>query len=280
MKKLLLILVPLFLVVIVLAGFVYYKNYSLAKGALQVTSKPESNVYLDGKLIGKTPFCRCEGSDMLSVGEYTLRLIPVDSGFTPFEEKIKIGKSVLTVVDRTFESGASSEGSIISLNPLDDRKALELLVLSFPDKTEVLLDNKPSGSTPLILKNLTESDHEIKFIKSGYKEKTIRIRSVAGYKLITTVFLGVNPEIVSESPTPSVSPTIEPTSSVFTKVTILQTPTGFLRVRAYASLTASEIARVSPGEVLELVEESNGWFKIKLADGTLGWISASYAQKQ
>lgn len=63
------------------------------------------------------------------------------------------------------------------------------------------------------------------------------------------------------------------------KVKILSTGTGWLRVRSGPSKSDPEIAKVNVGDELELLEEQSGWYKIKLADGKEGWISASYAKK-
>lgn len=297
MKKLLFLLIlPLIISILVFATLVFFTTRSEGKGALQVTSLPKSEVFLDNKRIGVTPICKCELPEMLETGEYTIRLVPVpenatQSEFVPFEEKIKIKKSVLTVVDRTFGKGGGNEGSIITLVPLEDKKAVEILVLSFPEKSDVMLDANQVGTTPLYLKNITESDHEIKLTKSGYKEKEIRIRTVPGYKLEALVFLGVVDVLISSNSASLATDSAQITSSsanqssqssslINQKVTILQTPTGFLRVREEGSLNASEIARVYPGEEYDLIEEKDNWYEIKLVDGKKGWISTQYAKKK
>lgn len=277
MRKVFLIVIPLLLAVIVFSGALYLLNNESGKGALQVTANPKSNLYIDKIYIGQTPLCKCEGKDMLVTGQYTIRVVPIEVGYSPFEEKISITKSVLTVVDRTFGKAADSEGSIITLIPLSDAKKLELLILSSPEKADVFLDNSPSGQTPLLLKNVTDSDHELRLTKEGYNEKIVRIRTVMGYKLSAKVFLGISPEVLNRNSTPTASPAATP---VIAKVTILQTPTGFLRVREDASINGAEIARVLPGDVLELLEEKPDWFHIKLKDGKDGWISSTYAKKE
>lgn len=276
MKNVLLFILPAIvaLIVIGIAYFFFMRNEG--KGALQVTSIPKSQVFLNGKAIGTTPLCKCELANMLATGEYTLRLVPEDTSLLPFEEKIPITKSVLTVVDRTFIEGSASEGSIITLAPLSNKKSIELLVTSFPDVATVFLDKNQVGNTPLLLKTVTDSDHEIKIQKDGYKEKTVRIRTVPGYRLNTLIYLGITS--LEPTPIPTASPSATPAQTQ--KVVILQTPTGFLRVRETASLSGNEIARVTPGEIFELVNESAGWFEIRLLDGKTGFISTQYAKKQ
>ncbi len=278
MKKAILLIIPLILAVVAFLGYMFLINKDSGKGALQVTSLPQSAVYLNGKLIGQTPLCKCEASDMVTVGEYTLKLAPKDPSISPFEQKITITKSILTVVDRTFGAGAQSEGSMITLAPLDDKTSTEIRVLSVPDRTDVFLDNNLMGTTPLLLKNITESDHEIKLQKTGYKEKVVRIRTVAGYILEVMAYIGVNDAAVNITPTPIPTgvPTIAPITA---KVTILRTPTGFLRVRETASVTSAEVGRVQPGEIYDILAQDQGWYQIKLTSGMTGWISNQYAQE-
>lgn len=291
MKKLFFILIPAgLLTLLAILSFNYFVKSQSQKGALQVTSTPESKVYLNDKYLGQTPLCKCEASNMLATGDYTIRLVPADKALSEFQEKITISEAVLTVVDRKFGKQSLSEGSVISLSPLEDKKKTELVVVSFPQDANVLLDNNPIGKTPLSFKDPTESDHAIKIKKDGYNEKSIRIRTPAGYKLTVAVYLSTNAQsapaqapkpAVSTSPGPSAVPsTIEPSRTTKATVVILETPTGFLRVRQTASVNAPEIARVLPGEKLDVVEENNGWYLIRLTDGTQGWVSSEYAQKQ
>lgn len=252
---------------------VFLLNRNLGKGALQVTSEPASKVYLDGKFIGQTPLCRCEFKDMLDIGNYTVRLVPTEGNFAPFEQKIPISQKVLTVVDRTFGESGESSGSIISLSKLQNKNGVSLSVLSFPPDAKVVLDSGDIGKTPVRINEVTESDHEIKLTKEGFKDKLVRIRTVKGYELNALVFLGVNPQVSSPSATPT------PTISV-TKILILETPTGFLRVRKEPSIGSEQIGQVLPGEKYDLLDEQEGWYKIKLKDGTMGWVSSQYAQKQ
>lgn len=279
MRKILIIVFLVCLAIFLVISIQFFILRTAGRGALQVTSAPKSAVYLDGKLIGQTPLCKCQAQDMIQSGDYAIRLVPIDtlnSQLLPFEKKISIQKSILTVVDRTFGGGAGSEGSIITLHSLQDARSVELLILSFPDQADVFLDNSPSGMTPLLLKNVTSSDHEVKLVKSGYKDKAVRIKTTPGYQLESLIFLGINPETDIK---PTASPSANPTPQK-QKVLILQTPTGFLRVRSASTISASEIARVNPGESYELLDEKEGWFQIKLENGTSGWISASYARKQ
>ena len=274
MKKVILSIFLLLLATTIFLGVTFFLGDNSGKGALQVTSTPKASVYLDGKKIGDTRLCKCEAEDLIKTGEYTIKLIPTMNDFKPFEEKITINKSTLTVVDKEFSEGAQGNSSVITLSSIPNKKQAELSIISLPSGANVFLDNSVVGTTPLTFKDSVVSDHNLIITKEGYKDKSIGIKTVQGYKLIALISLGINP--VESSPSAqqaTPSPTIN-------KVVILDTPTGFLRVRSASSTASLEIARVDPGETFELLNEGNGWFEIKLEDGKVGWISSQYAKKE
>lgn len=278
MRKVLLFFVPLAIAILIFFGILFFLDRKTGKGALQITSVPQSKVYLENKLLGTTPLCACDLAQMITIGDYMVKLVPTDVNFRPFEEKITINKGTLTVVDRTFAENGESDGSIISLSPLDNKKDIEILVISLPDKANVFLDSNPVGITPLLLKQVGESDHDLRITRDGYKDKSIKIKTALGFKLNALVFLGVKIDL-SPTPVATSEAQLSPTITV-PKVLILNTPTGFLRVREDSSINSLEIGRVLPGESYELVSEKENWFEIKLADDKKGWISSSYAVKE
>lgn len=277
MRKALLIILPFFAAVIVFSLIIFFLAGNREKGALQVTANPTSRVYVDGKLVGQTPLCKCELKDMIPEGSHNLKLVPLKGNFEPFEQNITVSSKALTVVDRNFAGTGLSNASIISLTPIDDKKDAQISVVTFPGDVQVFLDNNLAGQTPTLLKNITDSDHELKLTKEGYKDKIVNIRTVLGYKLEALIFLGINPQIATSSATLLSTPS---SSLSLTRVLILQTPTGFLRVRSDASIVASEVTQVKPGEVYDLIDEKPDWFEIRLKSGELGWISSQYAKKQ
>lgn len=273
MKRVFSIAIASLIAILAFAVSVFVLNKNLEKGALQVTSEPKSKVYVDGKFLGQTPLCRCELKDMLDVGNHTIRLIPAEGNFAPFEQKIPISAKVLTVVDRSFAEGGESSGSVISLEKFPDKNSISLSVVSFPLGVKLFLDSAELGLTPLKTTRITESDHEIKLSKEGFKDKLLRVRAIKGYQLNAIVFLGSTLEQATSSASPTIAPSV-------TKILILETPTGFLRVRSEPSLNGVEVGRVLPGEKYDMLDEQEGWFKIKLKDESSGWISSQYSQKQ
>ena len=286
MKKIILVFIISFILAIsIFLGVQYYINIHSEKGALQVTSSPESKVYINDSYIGQTPLCKCQATDMIAPGDYTIRVVPVGSTLQPFQEKITISQGVLTVVDRKFGTNGQSEGSIISLTPLDDKTMSQLVVVSFPQGAKVTLDDQDIGTTPFSTNNPTESDHDLKVSKDGYNEKEIRIRTPLGYKLTVVAYLSTNPTglsipSASSAATATPAPTNNPTPTPEQHVLILQTPTGYLWVREGPTLAAAEVGQVTPGKTYPLISEQSGWDEIILSDGTTGWISAEYAQAE
>ena len=276
MKKIIFFVIPLLASAAFFLGLLFFFDRDSRKGALQVTSDPKSKVFLNNKLIGDTPFCACEVSQMIGAGEYSFKIVPDDSSLKPFEEKISINKSALTVVDRSF-SKEGDFGSVVTLLPLSSKKDIEILVESIPSKGNVFLDNSPVGTTTLLLKNVGEGDHDIRLTKDGFKEKLVKIKTTLGYRVFAKLFLGTSDLLnnsVSQSESASSSAKVNAE-----KVLILDTPTGFLRVRESNSVSSLEIGKVSPGETYELLDEQENWLEIQFNDRK-GWISSQYAKKK
>lgn len=282
MKKIILLIIPALLIALLIFLFIQYLNNQRAqKGALQVTSSPESKVYLDNEYIGRTPITKTDPKDMIQSGNYTIKLEPTDPNFSEYQEKITITSGTLTVVDRKFNKGSLSEGYVISLNPLSDKKKTELEVISFPSGSKVELDSNNIGKTSLLYKSPTESDHLLRVMRDGYKDKTIRIRTPYGYRLTVVAYLGVASESdLLNTPTPAPSVATPSATLSASKILILDTPTGFLRVRSDSNTGASIVTTVAPGETYPLISEQADWFEIKLTDGKTGWVSAQYVKKQ
>jgi hypothetical protein len=279
MKKVFLIIIAVIILGFLFFGlFQHFVSSRSQMGALQVTSSPESQVYINDRLIGQTPLCKCEAGDTLPVGDYVVRLVPKGIEGERYQEKIKISEGVLTVVDRKFGDDSTSSGSVISLTPLEDDTKTELLVVSIPSKATIYLDSNKIGQTPYLLENPTVSDHVLRVAKEGYEEKNVRIRTPEGYKLTVAMYLGTSDDD-AESILASPSSSITPSPASLGEVTILDTPTGFLRVRSNPSISSNEIARIEPGETYELLSEQTGWYQIRLRDGVPGWISSDYARK-
>lgn len=249
--------------------FLAQKKPALA--ALQVTAVPRAIIFLEGEHLGKTPFY----DEKLKPGEYLLKILPEGSATESalWQVKIKLNPGVLTAVNRIFgQSQETSSGEVLTLEKIGQKKA-EVALLSTPDGAMTKLDKVDQGTTPLILREVTVSDHEITVSYPGFEERVFRIRTVGGYKLIANVWLAQKPKEETSQPVATESAQLQ------ARVKILETPTGWLRVRTDPSLSASETAKIKPGQTHLLLEEKPGWFKIQYEEGKEGWISSQYATK-
>lgn len=275
-KKVFIFFILLGIILVGIAIFLFIKGRQGGMAALQITSIPQAAIFLDGKQIGKTPF-----RDNVSSGEHLVKIVAEENQGL-FEQKLTFLPNILTVIDRNLDKSSSS-GHTLSLFPLPDKNEVQITVISTPSRASVTLDSELKGITPLLVKDVTASDHELMVAKEEYQERVIRVKTAAGFKLVANVDLAVNlAPTPTSSPSAQLTPTATPTSKMASpsaQVRINQTPTGFLRVRFEPSLSASEVARVKPGELFPFLDEKGGWFKIKLPQGIEGWVSSQYSQK-
>ncbi len=285
MKKKLLVFIIL---LILFAGFVVVRFVILdnqnAYGRIKIVSSPSSGVFLDNVALGHTPY-----EDKYKVGEYILKLIPEGdaTATASWQGKIKVYKNALTYVNRELgSSDISSAGEIFTVTKMDKSPSNpsygEIYVETDPNGAIVYLDNDEKGVAPLILSDVLKGDHELSVFMPGFFRRTQKINVDPGYRVNASFKLAIDQSQQKpvEKPTPTTSASASASTSTpgVQKVTILDTPLGFLRVREQPSISASESARVKPGETYQYLDEQSGWYKIKLMDKE-GWVSSEYTSK-
>jgi hypothetical protein len=295
------IIIVVAILALVLVGLIVKSKFfgQQGPGALQISTTPKANVFLDGTQVGVTPFF----DDKIASGEHTVRLVPESTGneaLTSWEGKVNLLPAILTVINRNFAVNESqSSGEIITLEKAGRKDKSSLSVISIPDQAVVKLSGEPKGFTPLTLEDLTPADYQIVISSPGYEEKTVSAHTIGGYKLIVNVKLAQQIEGIQEAtdsaeeeeaeitPTPGAKTTVTPTPKTTPKaeatppakpyVKVKDTPTGFLRVRVEPSTTATEAAQIKPGEMYPyLNEEKSGWYKIEYKSNEEGWVSGVY----
>lgn len=301
-KKTLLIIAALIL--ILAGGWLLIRSVFGGRGrqaVLKVDATPTATLFLNDENKGTTPF-----ESNVQPGEYTLKLIPestVESAVS-WESKVITTAGQLTYVNRVLgDSELTSAGEVLYLEKISG-KAIELTVLSSPDAASVTLSGENKGTTPLLLSELEPGSFELTVSQSGYSARSVKIKITPGYKLTASFQLTTSGEPVaspepsgspeasgspkaspkvspkaSPAATPKSTPTTSPTPPPKPYVEILDTPVGFLRVRAEASTSSEEVSRVNPGEFYPLLDEESGWYKIEYEKGKEGWISGQYAEK-
>ena len=230
------------------------------ESGISVSSVPsDATVYLDGEEMGKTPF----EDKNLQVKDYTVKIV---KGEAIWQGKVKLISGTVTTVGRDLAPDpTSSAGEILTLD-----KGRGLTVVSNPTDAEVEIDGKSYGKTPITL-SIEPGERTILVSHGNYSNRSIRASLPEGFNLTVTVDLALAEADLTTISTPVISQTPQ--------VVVKQTPTGFLRVRDKPSLSGKEIAQVKPGDSLILLEELSGWYRVRLANGTEGYVSSSYAEK-
>ncbi len=293
MRRFVLPVIALILIIGVGGFIIKQKFFQPANAGLKVSSNPPASVFLDEIDIGSTPLERND----FKAGEVTLKLVPQATATTyfPWETKIKLIGGMMTVVNREFgETESSSAGEVMTLEKIADKKSASLAVISIPDSAVVTLNNETKGFTPLNLDALAKGNYEVRVSANGYKERMVRVKLVDGYKLMMNIKLAEEKDEaedeeeeeedeeeaeVTGTPTPRAEVTPKTTPPPMPYVLIKDTPTGWLRVRIGPTTSATEAARVDPGNMYPLLDEESGWYQIEYEEGEEGWISGQYAEK-
>ncbi len=273
-----------------------------AKAGLQVITSDNvaAHVYLDGKLIDKTPFINRE----LKANEYTLLIKPDDSQLASYETKLSLKKGLLTVV--TWKLGKRPEtsgGVIYEMEKLTDNKNSELSLTTIPDGAIVHVDGKAQGFSPVLLEHLSAGEHEYEVTLPSYEVQKNTINVVQGFRMNITLKLAkqeytpttdnASPD-VTPSATPSAqltvspSPTASPSADLnpaIPKPKIRIKPTGYfengqesLHVRndPTPESTSPGLAKVG-SEYKYLNTLLDGWYKIEF-NGKPAWVSGQYVE--
>lgn len=255
-----------------------------AFGRIRIVSSPVSSVFVDNLAVGKTPF-----EQKYKVGEYMFKLIPEGTATdtASWQGKVKIYKNALTYVNRELgSSDVTSAGEIFMTSKMKKSPKNgdfgEIYVETEPQGAIVHLDNDEKGVSPLILSDVLKGDHELSVFMPKFLRRTQKINVDPGYRVTAEFKLAID---LSQKSTESSKITggKESTASAKPKkisIVVKDTPTGFLRVREEPSVTASEEARVKPGDTFSLIEEQSGWYKVEYEKGKEGWVYSQYADKK
>lgn len=230
------------------------------RGGVSILSSPlEANVYLDGKEVGKTPF----EDKNLDVKQYKVK---IDKDGKVWQGLINLNPQTVTVINRDLAyQQASSSGEILTLD-----KGRGITVISNPTASDVEIDGKMVGKTPISV-NIESGEHTILLSHSNYFKRSIKVILPSDFNLTVSVDLALSEADLTSISAPVVTQTQE--------VKVLSTPTGFLRLRDQASLNGKEIGKVNVGEKLILLEELSGWMRVRLTNGTEGFVSSTYVEK-
>jgi len=273
MRTIKMVFLTIFLLIILAGSGLFLAGYFAPKpGGIRVETTPKASVYLNGSLVGETPYTGSFKAEKIS-----LRLIPEDTGLVPFETSITLTPGIETAVGRNFAAGEDgSTGYIVSFEK-GKKDTAALVAMSTPGNAQVLIDGVSRGFSTYETTAIAPAMHEITVKSPGYQDFSMNVKTLVGYKMTFYAKLAKGD---SQSTTG-----ISPKTAVKT-VTVLNTPTGFLRVRSEPGSRGTEIAQVKPGEVFPYLDTDieTGWIEIQyeasksgLPSGIVGWISSDYA---
>lgn len=282
-------------------------------GSLQIATVPETTVFIDAQAQGRTPL-----NQSFTPGEYQIKLIPLGSeteaslpagqagsSAVTWAGKVRVYPRQTTYVRRELaNTEIESAGEVLTIRKSDSPGASgtgDIEVQTEPQGAIVTLDGKDVGVSPHIIRGLLTGSHEVSVYLPKFKRRSIQVNvEPGGYTTVASYALGLDVDFdkkfelarafeasgsarlpAGQAGLPTL-PTGEPTPTpqpIPKGVEILETPTGFLRVRTEASLGSSELARVKPGEKYDYLESTTGWVKIKVSDTVSGWVSEEFVKK-
>jgi hypothetical protein len=263
------------LLILVGTAFFLIGRYSPKPGGIRIETTPVSSVYINGNLVGETPY-----QNSYKAGKIILRLVPLGSvqNLVPFETPITLVSGIETVVGRNFgTTEENSSGYVISFEKTG-MDTSGFVAISQPVNAQVLVDGVSRGFTPYDISVIAPAMHTITIKSPGYTDFSMTVRTLNGYRLTFYAKLKTGDTQGSEQ--------VQDSQETGKTVQILDTPTGYLRVRSQPGKLGEEIAQVKPGESYPYLDfdVATGWIEIQyqapktgLPSGIVGWISGDYA---
>lgn len=278
------LLVLIIIVALVVGGMKFLSSRSPRQGVLKVQSNPTVSVFLDNKHIGRSPL-----EEKADSGEFTIKLVPESTvtQIASWQGNVRISPNLLTYTNADLgESDFTSAVDILWLEKISSKDS-ELSVTTNPDGATVSLDGETKGISPLSLSSVSVGDHTVSVTSPGFVTRQLKIKTTSGYKVVAIVKLALSGEGAVPTPqatptatlTPKTTPTQSQTEPKKPYIVIKDTPTGFLRVRMEPGTSATEAARVNPGEKYTILDTQSGWYKISYDGTNSGWVSGQYATK-
>lgn len=263
---LLLIFISLLVLVLRLGGGPVAKFLGIQQRAgLRVDAAEAGLVSIDKKQVGSTPW----QDENLSVDDHLVEITAEGSQSARlWQGVVKLNEGTLAVVNRDLgDDQAHSSGEVITLEP-----GKGAVVISNPTGSDVEIDGKMSGKTPLSVGDLVPGEHMFVLSHSNYLKRSLRVNLADNFLININVDLAVSePDLTNVAVAPI---------SANQRVIVKKTPTNFLRVRAEANQNSIEVERVLPGDSLVLLEELPNWDRVRLADGKEGYVSSSFVDKK
>jgi len=265
------------------SGQEFWYEKESGNNKLKIISNPaNATVYIDGVEVGKTPY----SSDTLSAGNYDLDVsqdgfetqtarINIEKGYT-LDVNMKLFPLPIVANLAKFE-GADNLYAIFSNNEsvLSNTQVWVDAIVYWNKTRGIAIDNTVptkevvfdyfldyKGNLFNSEGKLTTADQINKVSRGAYLGRAAEGEGLSNQA--KEVYLSLTNQVIPEGKT----------------ATILETGLGWLRVRSGPSVDSSEIQKVNIGETYSVLDEQNGWVKIKISDTTTGWTIKDYLSIQ
>lgn len=173
------------------------------------------------------------------------------------------------VLNASASARLDSDPAVCETEKEEDALQVRIIV---PLGALINVRSKPSINSSVIAKLKKTAEFEELDRQDGWVQIAIEVETETesySHGWVSEEF--VEKQVLGASEEPSLS------ALVYETVTVMDTPTGFLRVREVP--WGQELAKIYPGDKAILKEEKDDWFEVELQDGTFGWIYSEYATK-
>ncbi len=254
------------LVAVLIAGIlVFIMGHIQTKAEVRVEADPDSDVYVDGKLLGVTPQT-FETDDMSP----TIKIVPKNnSNYLPYETALSLTPQTKTIVRRKFNSVIVNSTTEILSFQKDTKNVSPMTIVTNPESAYVFINNEYVGTSPLRVQKPV-STYSVQVMHTGFQSMHLTLKNADSYNL--TAYL----DLAKQSLTIPVNVTQNNESR---SVTITGTPTGYLRIHESPNESAAEISRTVVGREYPFEDYSplHDWVEINLNASQSGWLLSRYA---
>lgn len=249
---------------------------------LRIVSEPSgASVFIDGSEIGKTPF----SSAAITTGDYELKIsldgyetqttrLHIQKGYT-LNGSIKLFPYPVPSVVVAFEGSAglydaSSDNTALT----SDTQSWVAGILYWNKTRGINIDSVGLNKEKIF-------DYFVDYNGNIFNSEGNLIQTKEEFdSLVDTrrgAYLGrkSDGEGITKEARDALN-TLSALGLASKTATILETPTGWLRVRSEASLNGTELTQVTSGSSYAVLEETTGWVKIKVSETVTGWVSSTY----
>ncbi|MCL5003875.1 MAG: PEGA domain-containing protein [Patescibacteria group bacterium] len=252
-------------------------------GSLLVISSPDGvDVQLDNTRIGQTPLSYkgvAVGNHTLTLSKDGYRSHTVKFHVQPsYKLNIKVNLFILPYVSGGGKISFPSEARFNIYDLSTDNPALYADTSAWAKGVVFYAASMDKDSSPSASPyDFFIDDQGFTFDKAGTK---VSLPTVSDQNSVKIGYLGrVSDQGLTAAASQALSSLAQKLLPQVAKVQVLPTGLGYLKVRQGPSITTAEIGRVNVGDTPTLLSEDGSFYKIQLPDGTVGYISSTYAKK-